>query len=190
VYQLLRGSGIIFVALMKQHVLGDRLYKFQWIGVAYNVVSVLLVGSTAVLNSQGEEAPVEPAEALLGVVLVMAGAFVQALQFVFEEKVMTMDEASAPPLLLIGMEGLWGTVLCLVVVYPIVYYVPGPDHGSYEDPFNTWAMLTQSTNIQVAFAVYFFAIFAYNLFAVLVTFMLNSVWRTLLLFLCFLCSFC
>jgi drug/metabolite transporter (DMT)-like permease len=178
IYQLLRGSGIIFVALMKQHVLGDRLYVFQWIGVLWNVVSVVLVGATAVLNSQGEHTDVLPAEALLGVALVMAGAFVQALQFVFEEKVMTMDEASAPPLLLIGMEGLWGTVLCLLVVYPVVYYIPGSDHGSYEDPFNTWAMFVQSPNIQVAFCVYFFAIFAYNLFAVLVTFMLNSVWRT------------
>jgi drug/metabolite transporter (DMT)-like permease len=177
IYQLLRGSGIIFVALMKQHVLGDRLYVFQWIGVLWNVVSVVLVGATAVLNSQGEHTDVLPAEALLGVALVMAGAFVQALQFVFEEKVMTMDEASAPPLLLIGMEGLWGTVLCLLVVYPVVYYIPGSDHGSYEDPFNTWAMFVQSPNIQIAFCVYFFAIFAYNLFAVLVTFMLNSVWR-------------
>jgi drug/metabolite transporter (DMT)-like permease len=184
IYQLLRGSGIIFVALMKQHVLGDRLYVFQWIGVLWNVVSVLLVGATAVLNSQGDHTDVEPTEALLGVALVMAGAFVQALQFVFEEKVMTMDEASAPPLLLIGMEGLWGTVLCLLVVYPIVYYIPGSDHGSYEDPFNTWAMFVQSPNIQIAFCVYFFAIFAYNLFAVLVTFMLNSVWRTYLMFLC------
>lgn len=49
VYQLLRGSGIIFVALMKQHVLKDKLYTFQWIGVAFNVVSVFLVGSTGTL---------------------------------------------------------------------------------------------------------------------------------------------
>jgi drug/metabolite transporter (DMT)-like permease len=178
IYQLLRGSGIIFVALMKQHVLGDHLYVFQWVGVVWNVVSVILVGSTAILNSSREQASVEPGEALLGVLLVMTGAFVQALQFVFEEKVMTMDEAAAPPLLLIGMEGLWGTFLCLVLVYPLVYYIPGNDHGSYEDPFNTWDMFMNSSHIQLAFVVYFFAIFAYNLFAVLVTFMLNSVWRT------------
>ena len=75
-------------------------------------------------------------EALLGVLLVMLGAFVQAMQFVFEEKVMTMDDA-APPLLLIGMEGFWGTVICLFILYPLAYYLPGDDHGSYEDGFNT-----------------------------------------------------
>ena len=180
IYQMLRGSGIIFVALMKQHVLRDRLYNFQWVGVAWNVVSVVLVGTTALLNSTEEtHADMLPGQALLGVLLVMAGAFVQALQFVFEEKVMTMDIPS-PPLLLIGMEGLWGTVLCLFVVYPMVYYLPGDDHGSFEDPFNTWYMVKHSTTIKLSFIVYFFAIFGYNLFAVLVTFMLNSVWHAIL----------
>ena len=108
------------------------------------------------------------------------GAFVQALQFVFEEKVMAADEDAVPPLLLIGMEGLWGTVLCLVVVYPLVYLLPGEDHGSYEDPFNTWAMFVNTPVIQYAFVIYFFAIFGYNLFAVLVTFALNSVWHAIL----------
>jgi drug/metabolite transporter (DMT)-like permease len=77
---------------MKQHVLGDRLFAFQWIGVIWNVVSVVLVGGTAILNES--EKSVEEGEtkgqALLGVLLVMAGAVIQSMQFVFEEKVMTM----------------------------------------------------------------------------------------------------
>ncbi|GAX17966.1 hypothetical protein FisN_18Hh177 [Fistulifera solaris] len=180
IYQMLRGSGIIFVALMKQHVLKDRLYNFQWLGVFWNVVSVLLVGGTALLNSSDESTSnVDPGKAMLGLGLVLTGAFVQALQFVFEEKVMTMDVPS-PPLLLIGMEGLWGTLLSLCVLYPVAYYLPGDDHGSYENPFNTWYMLVNSTDLQIWFFVYFFAIFGYNLFAVLVTFLLNSVWHAIL----------
>jgi drug/metabolite transporter (DMT)-like permease len=189
IYQLLRGSGIIFVALMKQHVLKDHLFTFQWVGVVWNVVSVLFVGTAAVLNSSYDDPTSTSSttaelyggpEALLGILLVMAGAFVQALQFVFEEKVMAMDDSAAPPLLLIGMEGLWGTFLCLFVVYPLAYYLPGDDHGSYEDPFNTYKLFMASTTIQWAFFVYFFAIFAYNLFAVLVTFSLNSIWHAIL----------
>ncbi|EEC47108.1 predicted protein [Phaeodactylum tricornutum CCAP 1055/1] len=179
IYQLLRGSGIIFVALMKQHVLGDRLFFFQWLGVFWNVVSVILVGATAILNSN-DDVDLDPNDAFWGVALVMAGAFVQALQFVFEEKVMSMEDAAAPPLLLIGMEGFWGTLLCLVVVYPLAYYFPGEDHGSYEDPFNTYEMFMNSNTIQWSFVIYFFTIFAYNLFAVLVTFMLNSIWHAIL----------
>jgi len=188
IYQLLRGSGIIFVAIMKQYVLGDKLHTFQWVGVIWNVVSVFMVGSVAILaegGNSGEESldsgvnDDTKSSALPGVLLVMLGAFVQSLQFVFEEKVLTMD-IPAPPLLLIGMEGFWGTFFCLVVVYPLVYYLPGDDHGSYEDPFNTWYMIMNSTSIQIAFIIYFCAIFFYNFFAVLVTFLLNSVWHAIL----------
>jgi hypothetical protein len=184
VYQLLRGAGIIFVAIMKHNFLGNRLYHFQWLGVVYNVLSVILVGMTAVLSerqhsSDTEKNDEESSQAFIGILLVMTGAFVQALQYVLEEKVMTMDVPS-PPLLLIGMEGLWGTILSICVVYPIAYMMPGDDHGCYEDPFNTWHMVVNTPAIQYMFIVYFVAIFSYNLFAVLVTFMLNSIWHAIL----------
>jgi drug/metabolite transporter (DMT)-like permease len=120
IYQMLRGSGIIFVALMKQHVLKEHLQTFHWVGVFWNVVSVVIVGATALLGSGGEEGGSTNAtasETFLGVCLMMAGAFVQALQFVFEEHVMKMD-VPAPPLLLIGMEGKFVGVLIR-------------DHGGY-----------------------------------------------------------
>jgi drug/metabolite transporter (DMT)-like permease len=187
IYQLLRGSGIIFVALLKQYWLDHPLYTFQWVGVSYNVVSVFLVSATAVLgNQQQTQTSVNDVEgstsAVVGVGLVLAGALVQALQFVFEEKVMTMDESAAPPLLLIGMEGLWGTVLCLFVVYPLTTYViPGNDFGGvYEDMGNTFTLIANSSTIQWAFCFYFLIIFSYNLFAVLVTFCLNSIWHAIL----------
>ena len=94
-------------------------------GVFWNVISVVIVGATALLASGGGEGVdggsnrhLTPEETFLGVCLMMAGAFVQAVQFVFEEHVMKMD-VPAPPLLLIGMEGFWGTVLGLFVMYPI-----------------------------------------------------------------------
>jgi hypothetical protein len=180
IYQMLRGSGIIFVALMKQHVLKDHLYNFQWAGVVGNVVSVVFVGATAILSSEHTDTKTTTGgEALLGVLLIMAGAFVQALQFVFEEKVMTM-EIPAPPLLMIGMEGVWGTLLCIFVLYPMASYIPGNDHGSYENFTNTWHMVQNSSTIQIWFVVYFFVIFGYNLFAAMVTFLLNSVWHAIL----------
>lgn len=99
-------------------------HKFHWVGVFWNVISVVIVGATALLVTSGEgpdggsNSNVTPSETFLGVCLMMAGAFVQAVQFVFEEHVMKMD-VPAPPLLLIGMEGFWGTFLGIVVMYPI-----------------------------------------------------------------------
>lgn len=197
IYQMLRGSGIVFVALMKQYVLKEELMKFHWVGVFWNVVSVIIVGGTAMLATGGggggqqqeqddEEGDIEgrnggvtTAETMFGVGLLIAGAFVQSCQFVLEEKVMKLD-IPVPPLLLIGMEGFWGVVISIFVMYPLAYFLPGEDHGSYEDPFNTWAMFVNSKNIQVAFGIYFFTIFMYNVFAVLVTFQLSSIWHAIL----------
>ena len=197
IYQMLRGSGIVFVALMKQYVLKEELMKFHWVGVFWNVVSVIIVGGTAMLATGGgggggggeqeegggdivgSNGGVTTAETMFGVGLLIAGAFVQSCQFVLEEKVMKLD-VPVPPLLLIGMEGFWGVVISLFFMYPLAYYLPGDDHGSYEDPFNTWAMFVNSKNIQVAFGIYFFTIFMYNVFAVLVTFQLSSIWHAIL----------
>jgi drug/metabolite transporter (DMT)-like permease len=47
IYQMLRGGAIVFVALLKQFMLGDKLKKFMWVGVFWNVMSIVLVGITA-----------------------------------------------------------------------------------------------------------------------------------------------
>ncbi|VEU34104.1 unnamed protein product [Pseudo-nitzschia multistriata] len=215
VYQMLRCSGIVFVAWMKQHFLGDRLHHFQWIGVLWNVVGVVLVGTTALLDKNAsksmesslgsgvtaltEEEGEQDGDqkTLYGVGLILSGAIVQAMQFVFEEKVMKM-EMSTPPLLLIGTEGLWGCLLCLLVVYPLAYAIPGDDYvcstnsnvgscynddntsGSYENPANTYAIFKSSSHIQIAFTMYLIAIFGFNFFAIMVTYMLDSVWHAIL----------
>jgi hypothetical protein len=184
IYQLLRGSGILFVALLKQSFLGTHLFKFQWLGIFWNSISVTLVGASALFrSSSGSEEETGGAKAFTGVMLILAGSFVQSMQFVFEEKVMSSStdrNSTVPPLLLIGMEGLWGTLICVAILYPLAYYLPGTDHESIEDPFNTLAMIKNSSSIQLIFLLYFLSIFAYNVLAVLVTFMMNSIWHAIL----------
>ena len=133
IYQLLRGSGIIFVALLRQYYLHEHLFYFQWTGVAWNVASVMLVGTTALLNSSHAYEDSNAEQATIGVLFMLAGSLVQSMMFVFEEKVMNVDEVGnnpkqarkiraavsnsnrwiyrvqvkVPPLLLFGMEGLW-----------------------------------------------------------------------------------
>ncbi len=180
---MLRGGAIVFVAILKQFVIGDKLKKFQWVGVMWNVVAIVLVGYTALLTmgDSSIETNIDPKynDPLFGVALILSGALVQSLQYAFEEKVMSM-EMGIPPLLLIGMEGLWGTIVCLFVLYPVCYTMPGADHGSIENPYNTYAMFMNSSEIQVIFLLYFIFIFSYNVLACLVTKMLSAIWHAIL----------
>lgn len=84
-------------------------------------------------------------------------------------------EISAPPWLLIGMEGITGTLLSTFVLYPICWAIPGNDHGSFEDPVNTFTKLYNSP-AALGFSVTFcILVFVLNSFSVLVTYMMSSV---------------
>ena len=72
------------------------------------------------------------------------------------------------------MEGLWGLSVCTFVLYPAAYA------AGVEDPYDTYVMFRNSQDIQRMFLLYFVAIFSYNLLAVLVTYMLDSVWHAIL----------
>jgi len=181
IYQMIRGGSIVFVAILKHFFLADKLMLFKWIGVSWNIVSILVVGTSAVFsfhhNQNMQES--DSNNPILGISLILLGAIIQSLQYAFEEKAMSMNIA-APPLFLIGMEGLWGSILCICILYPIAYAVPGSDHGSYENPFNTLIMLQNSPEIQKTFIFYFISVFLYNALGILVIFKLDSVWRAIL----------
>lgn len=185
IYQMLRGSSIIFVALLRQYGLKEHLYRFQWMGVLYNALSVALVGTAAMMDAGFDINDIDEGEksrsgALIGILFMLAGTSVQALQYVMEEKMMVHDEVKVPPLLLFGMEGVWGFLFSIILLFPIGYYLPGNDHGRFEDHFNTFAMLWNTPILQLYIFLYVLAIFGYNLFAVLVTFSLSSIWHSIL----------
>jgi drug/metabolite transporter (DMT)-like permease len=110
----------VFVAILKQFVLKDVLKRYMWVGIALNVLSIVMVGFTAMMIDAASapaaaaaavaagEAPAAEGSAMLGVALILMGAFVQSLQYVFEEKVMSASEddpnvAPTPPLLLVSV---------------------------------------------------------------------------------------
>lgn len=78
----------------------------------------------------------------------------QGSQYIFEEKVMAVD--NAPPLIVIGMEGLWGTIIMLII-FPIAAALPGRDLGSIENTADSFYMLSQSSTLQVL--CFFFLLF-------------------------------
>lgn len=108
-------------------------YTFHWVGVAWIVVSVAFISSAALsqstsslptiplalLNEGGSSSShhVPTSLALMGVCHTIIGTVFQSCQYVSEERFMRRA-VPAPPLLIIGMEGFWGTVLCIFVMFP------------------------------------------------------------------------
>mmetsp|Transcript_12649 Transcript_12649/g.21379 ORF Transcript_12649/g.21379 Transcript_12649/m.21379 type:complete len:366 (+) Transcript_12649:419-1516(+) len=183
-YQMLRGgSSIAFTSLMKHFFLpGDGLQLQNWVGVAFCLVSIFLCSAVAGGDPSSPSSPSTPATSnapLVGVCLILGGGVVQSMQYVFEERIMS-DDVGLAPLLVVALEGLWGFAFCCGVLLPLVYALPGSDHGHLEDPLSSLDMIAHSGAIQAFFGVYLLFIFAYNSFSVLVTKELDAVWHSIL----------
>ena len=107
-------------------------YTFHWVGVAWIVISVAFISSAALSQSTasppiplalfnegggGSSSYVPISLALMGVCHTIIGTVFQSCQYVLEERFMRRA-VPAPPWLIIGMEGFWGTVLCIFVMFP------------------------------------------------------------------------
>ena len=115
----------------------------------------------------------------VGILFILLSCAVQGSQYVFEERVMTVD--NAPPLVVVGMEGLWGSLLMPIVVFPWAYILPGTDVGGcLENVYDSWVMVGNSGAIQVILAVFTLTVFLYNIFCIYVTFLLSSIWHAIL----------
>jgi drug/metabolite transporter (DMT)-like permease len=175
-WQMLRGSIIIITALLKSFALNHRLRIHMWLGVGVITVAMVLVASTTLFQST--DATATSKDPRIGVLLVIVGCIAQGVQYVFEEKVMNVN--NAPPLVVIGCEGLWGTFLTLTVVYPLSYYLPGNDGGHFENPFDAIVMIQNSGTLQMLVCVFVLFVTIYNCAAVYVTKYLSAIWHAIL----------
>ena len=178
------------MALLKQFYLKQRLRSYQWVGVGWNVVAVMILGLVASLSMNEEaatSAEISPSEgnssgysdSTIGIFLILIGAIVNALQNVFEDMFLHLNRPISP-LILIGMEGVWGILICVFILYPAAYYTPGADHGCIESYKNTWTIFINTKEIQYWFYLFLFCVFWTNVLASLVTLLLDSIWRTML----------
>eukprot|EP00808_Paulinella_micropora_P017849 g46421.t1 len=172
-FMLVRCFVIVVTALLKVFVLGHNLAKHMWLGVVINFVSMMVVSAPAFMQpiAAGDRDP------RIGIFFIALSCLVQGSQYVFEEKVMSVD--GAPPMIVVGMEGFWGALLAIFVCWPLCYALPGPDKGSLENMWEAFYMLNNGF-ILSWLSVFFVSVALYNVFAVFITHLLNSIWHAIL----------
>lgn len=176
VWQMLRGSSIIFAAIFSVIFLKRKLYCFNLLGLLLCVIGVSIVGLANVLGDTGSEHGAE--DMVIGISFVLSAQVVQAAQIIAEE--FLMKSVDLPPLSIIGWEGFWGTLMMIVIVYPVLYVLPGSDLGHMEDFFDTLEMIRNSTTLATVIAVFFFSCASFNATGIAVTAALSGVHRMML----------
>ena len=119
VYQMLRGSIVLFTAFLSKVLLGRRLFIFQWLALVIISMGIALVGLGAVLNDSGTFTT--SLNVILGIFFLIVSQGIYATQAIFEEKI--LGSADIHPMQVAGLEGVWGLLINLVaqgIVHPIL----------------------------------------------------------------------
>merc|ERR1719487_970251 len=179
VWQILRGSAIVFCALFSVWFLKRGMFGFHYIGILLCVTGVALVGFASVMgSSDSASSSSDPTEAMFGMFLVLLGQVVQAAQVIAEEWL--MKDVDLPAMQIVGFEGFWGVLMMMFIVYPILYITPGDDHGSYESFADTVACISNSPQLMAVIAAYLFSCATFNATGIAITGALSAVHRMMM----------
>ena len=118
-----RGSVVIFTCALSVRYMGKVMTPVHWASVAIVCAAVVLVG-VAGLFGGADSGGTSAGEYILGLMLIVIGQIVGAVQFVLEEYL--MDKRGVSPTQLVGWEGVWG-VCYFVVLAPILSITPSVD---------------------------------------------------------------
>lgn len=152
-FQMLRGSVIVFTGLLSMFCLGRRLIARQWIGIAFVIVGLALVGISDFLLPDNDDEDIDTSNVILGDALIIAAQVIVACQMVIEEKF--VSSSNVPPLLAVGCEGLFGFLVLTILLFPM-YYIhvgdtfSGSPENRLEDALDAFVQL--GNNWQLAFA--------------------------------------
>mmetsp|Transcript_11356 Transcript_11356/g.21437 ORF Transcript_11356/g.21437 Transcript_11356/m.21437 type:complete len:407 (+) Transcript_11356:72-1292(+) len=177
VWQMLRGATLFFTGIFSVTLLKTKLYLFNWIGLLLCITGVVTVGYASV---EGEQSgPTDDASSVaFGVTLTLLGQVVQAAQVIAEEYL--MKDVDLPAVEIIGYEGLWGILMMIFVVYPVLWFLPGPDHGHAEDIVDTLTLVQNSPQLMCVVAIYLISCGTFNITGIAVTGALSAVHRMML----------
>ncbi|CAL8106967.1 unnamed protein product [Calicophoron daubneyi] len=177
IWQMIRGSLIIFAGLLSICFLKRRLYCFHWTGLLITVVGLAVVGAKSVFSSSSLENT--GAKSALGVFLVLLSGLIAAFQMIVEELV--LKKRGFHPLQTVAMEGLFGSVMMIAIALPVVHFLPGSDlNGSYENQIDALYQIRDSALLIITTIVYVLSISFFNYCGLSITRYLSAVHRTLI----------
>jgi len=184
VWQMLRGSALIFCALLSVFFLKRKMYAYNWLGLALCVIGIVAVGLANVMGVSPKHGGEDSSQStdismmLYGMLLVLAGQVTQAAQVIAEEWL--MKDVDLPSVQIIGFEGFWGVLMMIFFVYPLLWLLPGQDGGHLEDPVDTAVMVSNSGPLMACVITYLFSCGTFNITGIQVTAALSATHRMML----------
>ncbi|VEU21526.1 DEKNAAC102594 [Brettanomyces naardenensis] len=190
IYQMTRGSLILFVGLFSVFFLKRTINSIEWSSLCIVFLGVFLVGLSGWIDEkgQGENPELSPdlfvssttqtGSILLGITLIFIGIIFSACQFVTEEHILTKIEVE--PMELVGWEGLYGWAVCFAGAL-IAYYFVGSKVDGREGPWDiVYAARVMISNraILLSSILIMLSISSFNFFGISLTKKLSATARS------------
>nr|BAN38689.1 hypothetical protein, conserved [Entamoeba histolytica] len=182
VFQMLRGSMIIFSSFLSRIFIGKKIRYGQLIGIFISVIALVLVGVSAIRTPSTGLNETTGFQTAMGILMILIAQFIQAGQIVAEE--FFMKNLTLPPLKIVAFEGIFGLIETVFIACPFGYFVPGSDystmqHNSFENTYDSFVCLIHSTPIIITTIIFAIAVLGLNAYGMMVTNAFNAVNRTL-----------
>uniref|UniRef100_A0A224XEJ2 Putative transport and golgi family organization 9 n=1 Tax=Panstrongylus lignarius TaxID=156445 RepID=A0A224XEJ2_9HEMI len=135
-FQMLRGSVIVFVALLSMVFLRRKITWQQWLGILLVLAGLVVVGVSDYLLNKDSASNSNLNSMITGDLIIVGAQVITAAQMVYEEKYVTVKEI--PALQAVGWEGTFGFIVLGILQIPFYYIVVPPpfssnSHSSLED---------------------------------------------------------
>lgn len=178
IWQMLRGSIIVFTAFLTICFRKRKLYRYEVIGMSLVILAIVILGCVALVSSDNSEVK-NAWVVILAVVLVIISQGIQAIQTIIEE--VFLHDSTYPPMLLVAWEGFWGFVYCTFIFIPIAQFLPKTwPEGFYEDSIDTFVMINNNKLLIIWSILYAVAITFFNIFGMYITDVTNALTRNVI----------
>jgi drug/metabolite transporter (DMT)-like permease len=104
IFQMLRGSIVIFTGIISTGFLGVKYRLNQWLSLIVIFLGIGVVGISNITTDKNT---------VIGIILIIFAQVLSASQYVMEEKILI--KYNVEPLLAVGLEGLFGLVIMTII---------------------------------------------------------------------------
>uniref|UniRef100_A0A1B6GK29 EamA domain-containing protein n=1 Tax=Cuerna arida TaxID=1464854 RepID=A0A1B6GK29_9HEMI len=180
-FQMLRGSVIVFVALLSIAFLERQIGWKQWTGIVHIVLGLFLVGMADIFVKSNDNNDTNGI--ITGDLLIIMAQIITAAQMVYEEKFVSSKDIN--PLQAVGWEGIFGFVILGFLHIPFYYIsVPPPfssnSRSTLEDVPDAFVQMWNNKLIIVALLGTVVSIAFFNFAGISVTKELSATTRMVL----------
>lgn len=171
IWQMMRGSILLFTAFFAIAYRHKKLFLVDWIGVITTIIGITIVGISSIFNGSDASANLQDVSVkmqCLAMFLIIVAQGLQAFQTIIEEEL--LHDVNATESEIVSYEGLWGLYLCTLIAMPIANITPeNAGEGIYENSIESFYMLSHSWQLWVAQILNIAIVICYNYTGMVIT---------------------